>query len=276
VDGGEETRDPEDGESRRSAPLTRNTPPHEAPDDGSASESKTPVDGEGDKPGGGLKEHLTLIAAAAASTFVTFRIIRAAHGSQETALELLQGETSSILIAAVAQLGPLVAAVTVMFVLLLRIETKDWLVTPWLVVPVVILAIVTAPLLLLLLGIITVVIGAVFARIKPGSEAPIALLGVTASAFLFVVVVLIVDDTVWKPTEALILDNDRGVIGYVREDGRWLRIVRDDDRTVQVVETADVVSRRVCARSDPPWWSVSIAGSIGRRPHHPPCFLYDR
>jgi hypothetical protein len=245
-----------------------------------------------------LVEHPSLIIAVLASSFVALRVLRAAHGDTETAFELLRGGTGSVLIATAAELGPAALIVVSAAAIVMRVTNGLWPVSPWVFTPALALGVMMAPVVFLLA---TAFCAGAFLGIRilskrsaeslerrrrslpfeipdeafaPRTWEKAMAVGLVA-IYGLLAVPLLITDTVWMPTEVLKLENGSHLVGYVREDGEWLRVIRRDDRLVEVIATQDVADRTVCARYDDWVWQFSLISLFGHAPDYPRCSDFD-
>lgn len=273
---------------------------------------------------GWLTQHPSILVAAGASALVTLRLIRTSHGDYETALELLRGGTSSVLVATALLVGPYVLIFSSLGVLSIRVLDGRWPLPVWVFVPTLTLGLATATFPALNLAfVLLVVVGSLIGRRMerqwdkshpmraeveelPTSDEVAAmsdeeranlqerlhaisavlaaekarlerrtnlLLGVVS--FWLVVSVMFVSDDVWWPTEAITLRDGSILVGYAQDDGRWLRLIGGEDRTVQVIDGNDIESRAVCERVSgtavPNWMSSSLIALLEGGTEHPAC-----
>lgn len=74
---------------------------------------------------------------------------------------------------------------------------------------------------------------------------------------------VLVGGQMWLPLENVV--HRETVVGYVLEDdGEWITLVRDDDRSLEYVRVADVTERNVCLVERLPVWGASGAGESAR------------
>jgi hypothetical protein len=88
----------------------------------------------------------------------------------------------------------------------------------------------------------------------------------------FILQVVLLGDTVWLPGEVISQTKASAVVGYVLNDGpQWTVVLKDEDRTVQLLPSLAVEARRICL---PPGASEvsSLTDLIFSRPNkYPDC-----
>ncbi len=84
------------------------------------------------------------------------------------------------------------------------------------------------------------------------------------------------DDRPWLPPERIEFDGASAEVGYVLgEEGGWTAILRDDDRSVDLVESEAIEGRELCALEDEdevPRTLYEWLGADNSRPTYPPCW----
>jgi hypothetical protein len=242
---------------------------------------------------GWLAQHPSIVIAALTGSFVTIRVTRAAHGNLETALELLQTGTASVLFAAALDGGIAVLFMACMIIVQVRSLGRGWYVSPAIVIPTALVTGLVVPLIFVLsmaglLFLIAVARGLefIFPRMDVWHSVRAWGLPVLIGyAALLTLTAAIVSDTVWMPAEVVTLESGEQVVGYVvQDDGESLRLIRNDDRAVTVVDAGDIVDRQVCSRYGlseddedysyvlyASWLLRSPLGYLGDSPDYPLC-----
>lgn len=206
-----------------------------------------------------LVNHPSLLAAVAFSAFVTLRLMQAAHGNTETAYELLRGGTASVVLAALAELGPPLLLYATSLTIALRVTSGNWYLPGWFVVPCFLLTLATATIITVSFVTVVAIVGTILVRrarrrggsVGSSSSLELGLLTIGGLVIgLIALGYLIIDDTVWLPAEVITLDDGSQLVGYPRTDGDWLRLIRDDNRAVELFPLSSVKERAVCSRSD--------------------------
>jgi hypothetical protein len=219
-----------------------------------------------------LLQHLGLLAPAVALGFFAASLMRVARGNTVTALAILQAQSGVDLALAIAlRLLPIVlftlAAIAVWAVRSGRFQNRD---EPlWILMLLVTLLVPVGQLLSMLLIILLATTPTIrwHYRRRKGkevrNEAPFRKSGHFDGIIAVLLVIFLLPDTMWLPPEALTLNDDQSLVGYVlAESDAELRVLRESDRTVLAVDRVDVHDRQLCELRSLGWQGKSLFGLI--------------
>jgi hypothetical protein len=224
-----------------------------------------------------IEAHLGLVAASGAALLVGIRLLRVAHGEYNAAFSILQSTgTGTVLTSVLFEAIPVVAVVFWSYAIgglpkwwsykdldrhvlyLLGLVATGLFLTLW-----------SALLLGVLLAIQVIVVlwrrrGGSTARVGLPSDAIIFLVGIISLSLL------ILPDRMWLPSEVVSIDGQAPITVYVlAESDSEVRLLRDDNREILVVDVGDLAGRAICA--DRGVWQRSLMALGDPPPDYPDC-----
>lgn len=205
-----------------------------------------------------IETHLGLVATGGAALLVGIRLLRVAHGEPNATFSILQSTGSgTVLTSILVEVIP-VAAVGFWSYAIGRLP-RWWLADNLdrhvlyllgLTATALFLTLWSALLLGILLAIQVIVI--VWRRRRSSTERA----GLPSDAIIFLVGIMILllfilPDRMWLPSEVVTIDGQAPITVYVlSESDDEVRLLRDDNRDILVVDVSDLGGRSLCANRD--------------------------